>query len=172
MRQSTPEHTDEQFTIFVTENRGSLMHTAYLLTGSETAADDLLQDALVKVYLAWSRVEPRLAWAYTRRVMVNLSTDRWRRKRYEAVPSEISDAHRDARADADFANLEVRDEVLQQLARLNPRERAIVVLRYYHDLAEAEVAEQLGVSIGTVKSTASRALAKLRRDALGSGVTA
>lgn len=154
---------EAEFTDFVSASRGPLMHTAYLLTGSRSAAEDLLQDALVKVYLAWSRIEPGLAWAYTRRVMVNLSTDRWRRRRYEPVLTDRPEAHTPPVGLADYAAIEARSEIVEQLAKLNPRERVAVVLRYYHDLSEAETANLMGVSVGTVKSTCSRALARLRR---------
>ena len=94
--------------------------------------------------------------------MVNLTTDRWRRKRYEAITLDIDDRRPDARAGAAFDSVDDRSDIVSQLAQLSPRERAIVVLRHYDDLSEADIADQLGVSVGTVKSTCSRALAKLR----------
>lgn len=150
------------FTAFVQAHTGSLHHTAYLLTGNRQTADDLLQDALLKTWLAWRKIDQRAAWAYTRKVMVNLTTDRWRRRRYEAITIDIDDRRRDPGGEAGFEGVEDRAFIVRQLAGLTPHERAMVVLRYYADLSEADVAEQLGVSVGTVKSTCSRALARLR----------
>lgn len=150
------------FTAFVQAHTGSLHHTAYLLTGNRQTADDLLQDALLKTWLAWRKIDQRAAWAYTRKVMVNLTTDRWRRRRYEAITIDIDERRRDPGGEAGFEGVEDRAFIVRQLAGLTPHERAMVVLRYYADLSEADVAEQLGVSVGTVKSTCSRALARLR----------
>lgn len=153
---------DLEFTGFIEAHAGQLRHTAYLLTGSQQTAEDLLQDALVKAWLAWRRIDPATAKAYVRRIMVNLMTDRWRKKRYATVPLDIDDRHVAPSAHASFAAAEHRDDIVRQLATLTPRERACVVLRYYHDLPDSEVAQMLGVSVGTVKSTCSRALARLR----------
>lgn len=153
---------DAEFSEFVSTHAGSLRHAAYLLTGSDTAADDLHQDALLKTWQAWHRIDTSLAWAYTHRVMVNLTTDRWRRRKYEAGPVDVGEWRPDAGAAAEFAAADDRTFIARQLAALTPHERAMVVLRYYADQSEAEVAAQLGVSVGTVKSTCSRALARLR----------
>ncbi|MDN5571872.1 MAG: SigE family RNA polymerase sigma factor [Propionibacteriaceae bacterium] len=153
---------DSEFTEFVATHSGSLRHVARLLSGGSDAAEDLLQDALLKTWLHWKRIEPRTAWAYTRRVMVNLATDRWRRRRYEPVVAEVGDWRPDAGAAAAFGAADDRSFIVDQLAHLSARERAIVVLRYYADLPEAEVADHVGVSVGTVKSTCSRALGRLR----------
>ena len=158
----TATDQDAGFTAFVQAHTGSLHHTAYLLTGNRQTADDLLQDALLKTWLAWRKIDQRAAWAYTRKVMVNLTTDRWRRRRYEAITIDIDERRRDPGGEAGFEGVEDRAFIVRQLAGLTPHERAMVVLRYYADLSEADVAEQLGVSVGTVKSTCSRALARLR----------
>lgn len=158
----TANDPDAAFTAFVQEHSGSLRHTAYLLTGSSQGADDLLQDALVKTWLAFARIDQAAAWAYTRRVMVNLATDRWRRRRYETITVDIDDRRPDDHAGAGYDAVEDRSFIVRQLATLSARERAIVVLRYYADLSEADVAEHVGVSVGTVKSTCSRALSRLR----------
>ena len=158
----TATDQDAGFTAFVQAHTGSLHHTAYLLTGNRQAADDLLQDALLKTWLAWRKIDQRAAWAYTRKVMVNLTTDRWRRRRNEAFTIDIDDRRRDPGGEAGCEGVEDRAFIVRQLAGLTPHERAMVVLRYYADLSEADVAEQLGVSVGTVKSTCSRALARLR----------
>lgn len=153
---------DEAFNGFVTAHSPALRRTAYLLTGSTSAAEDLLQDALVKTWLAWKRIDATYAWAYTRRVMVNLMTDRWRRKRYEPVLGDESDRRADLRSESAFSVVDDQAWLVAQLTRLTPRERAMIVLRYVEDLPEAEVADLLKVSVGTVKSTCSRTLAKLR----------
>lgn len=155
----------DEFRQFAEDNWDALLRTATLLGGSRATGEELMQEALIRTFAAWGRVDPDRGLAYTRQVMTNLCTDRWRRKRFEPIPTDDDQLRRHGQLDAGLANLEDRDEILRQLARLSPRERSIVVLRYYCDLSEAAVAEQLAVSVGTVKSTCSRALAKLRADA-------
>lgn len=152
---------DAEFTSFVSAHSGQLRRTAYLLTGATQAAEDLLQDALVKTWLACPRIDRVAAWAYTRKVMVNLATDRWRRRRYETITLDLDDRNV-APSDGGFAASDDHSFIVRQLAQLSARERAAVVLRYYHDLPEVEVAQLMGCSVGTVKSTCSRALARLR----------
>lgn len=140
----------------------ALLRTAYLLTGNRADAEDLLQTTLAKTYLSWQRIRDRGALdGYVRRVMVNAQTSVWRRHRpeasYEVVPDLLPG--RDAHADADL------HDALWNMASLPRKQRAAVVLRYYEDLSEAETARVLGVSVGTVKSSTSRALASLRADA-------
>ena len=153
----------EAFRGYVSARSPALLRTAYLLTGSRPDAEDLVQTALAKTYLAWDRIREREAVdGYVRRVMVNTQTSFWRRRRpqetaYDEVPEGAPG--RDRTADADL------HEVLwSSLARLPRRQRAAVVLRYYEDLSEADTARVMGVSVGTVKSTTSRALACLRAD--------
>jgi RNA polymerase sigma-70 factor (sigma-E family) len=153
----------DEFRDYVAARYPSLLRTGYLLTGSRADGEDLVQAALAKTYLAWDRIREREAVdAYVRRIMVNTRTSWWRRRRLDEVatadPPER--AGRDEAADADL-----HDALWTALARLPKRQRAAVVLRYYEDLSEAETAEVLGVSVGTVKSTVSRALVKLRDDA-------
>ncbi|GAA2126423.1 SigE family RNA polymerase sigma factor [Nocardioides bigeumensis] len=140
-----------------------LLRSAYLLCGDHHLAEDLVQTALARTYARWRHVRRDDAMAYARTVLVNLNIDRMRRKR----PVEVRDALPD-RADParTSARTEDRDEVVRLLAALTERERRVVVLRHYFDLSEADVARELGVAAGTVKSTLSRALAKLRVDAL------
>ena len=116
---------DEEFSDFVEQHRGSLQHVAYLLTGDEYRAEDLLQDALVKTWLAWKRIDATYVWAYTRRVMVNLMTDRWRRKRYEPVLGDESDRRADLRSESAFSVVDDQAWLVAQLTRLTPRERAM-----------------------------------------------
>ena len=146
-----------EFTSFVQSSARYLSRTAYLLTGSQERADDLVQETLTRTYAAWHRVRPHEAIGYARRVLVILSIDTHRRR--EPVPvewSERADTH-DAHARSDDA-----DEVARMLATLTPKQRRIVVLRYFDDLTEAQTAECLGISVGTVKSACSRAFASLR----------
>lgn len=150
---------DDDFAEFAEASYGGLRHAAYLLTGDRHAAEDATQTALVRTYAAWSRVRRDDAYAYARRVLVNHVTDRWRRKAREYPVSELPE--RDGSPDpADEVAL--RHWVTGALATLTVRERAVIVMRYLFDLPEAAVAADLGVSVGTVKSTSSRALAKLR----------
>lgn len=155
------EESRESFRAYVAARSPALLRTAYLLTGHRADAEDLLQTSLAKTYLAWSRIRDRDAVeAYVRRVMVNTQTSRWRRRRVDEVPMPAPPdrpSGRDATAD-----LDLHDALWQALATLPARQRAMVVLRYYEDLTEAQTAEALGVSVGTVKSTTARALARLR----------
>lgn len=150
---------DAEFVEFVRAASGRLSHAAYLMTGDRHQAEDATQTALVRTYASWSRVRHDDAYGYTRRVMVNHIVDTWRRPIREYPSDTIPEQRRGDIAD------EVADRRWLQtvLSSLSPRERAIVVLRYYFDLPEQQVARELDVSVGTVKSTSSRALEKLRR---------
>ena len=154
----------DEFRSYVVGRSAALLRTAYLLTGDRADAEDLLQTALAKTFLAWDRIREREALdGYVRRVMVNTQTSWWRRRRVDERPTDALPEAGDGR-DA-TADLDLHDALWTALARLPKRQRAMVVLRYYEDLSEAETAEVMGVSVGTVKSTTSRALAKLREDA-------
>ena len=158
-----PTSENPGFRDYVTARSGSLLRMAYLLTRNLADAEDLVQAALAKTYQAWDRIEDRNALdGYVRRAMVNTHISWWRRRRVEEYPTdEIPD-----RAVADHAgDSELSDALSRALDRLPSRMRAAVVLRYYEDMSEAEVAAALGISQGTVKSTVSRAVAKLRIDA-------
>ena len=149
---------DAEFTAFMTEHRRDLLRAAWLLVGDEHRAEELTQQALVRTYAAWSRAR-RDPLAYARRVLVNLRVDTWRRRRREVLvsPYELPDTPVAASRRA-----EDRDQLLRALALLTPRQRRIVVLRHLLDLSDTEVADDLGISPGTVRSTASRGLAVLR----------
>jgi RNA polymerase sigma-70 factor (sigma-E family) len=150
---------DDDFADFARASYPGLRHAAYLLTGDRYSAEDAAQTALVRTYAAWSRVRRDDAYAYARKVLVNHVTDRWRRKLREYPVGDLPD--RDAAPDpADEVAL--RHWLSGALAALTVRERAVIVMRYLFDLPEAAVARDLGISVGTVKSTSSRALAKLR----------
>ncbi|MGH3249517.1 MAG: SigE family RNA polymerase sigma factor [Trebonia sp.] len=150
---------DEEFAEFARASFGGLRHVAYLLTGDRDAAEDAAQTALVRTYAAWSRVRRDDAYAYARKVLVNHVTDRWRRRLREYPVGDLPE--RDAAPDpADEVAL--RHWLTGALATLTVKERAVVVMRYLFDQPEAAVARDLGITVGTVKSTSSRALAKLR----------
>ncbi len=158
-----PGFDDPGFRDYVTARSRSLLRTAYLLTGNRADAEDLVQSALAKTYLAWDRIEDRGALdGYVRRAMVNTHISWWRRRRLEEYPTdEVPD-----QAVADHSGTsDLQDTLRRAVDRLPQRMRAAVMLRYFEDMTEAEVADVLGVSLGTVKSTVSRAVAKLRIDA-------
>lgn len=153
---------DAAFTAFVEQATPSLLRTAWLLTADHDVAHDLVQAALVRTYVAWSRVRPETALAYARRVLVNERTDRWRRHGAELAVAEPPDR---AFAPADAAD--DRDVVVRLLATLPEQQRRVVVLRYYCDLSEQATADALNISVGSVKSAASRGLATLRPQLTG-----
>jgi RNA polymerase sigma-70 factor (sigma-E family) len=154
------------FEEFVQGSSPRLFRTALLLTGHDrAAAEDLLQVALERAYRHWARIcrseEPE---RYVRRILANASHDRWRRasRRPERVipgadVAAVADDHAGAVAD--------RDYLMRALAALPKRQRTVLVLRYYSDLSELEIADILGCSVGTVKSQVSRGLARLRTEA-------
>ena len=159
----------EDFRSYVSARSPVLLRTAYLLTGNRSDAEDLLQTALAKTYLAWDRIREREALdGYVRRVMVNTQTSWWRRRKVDEHSTDQlpevagrDGGYRDFAADSDL-----HGALWTALAGLPRRQRAMVVLRYYEDLSEAETAQVMDVSVGTVKSATSRALTKLR-DASG-----
>ncbi|NYD40762.1 SigE family RNA polymerase sigma factor [Nocardioides panaciterrulae] len=152
---------DADFTAYLEARQPRLLRTAYLLTGDRHQAEDLLQTSLAKLYLAWDRVRDRdHVDAYVRRIMVNENNSLWRRpwKRREHATDRVPEG---------APVLDAYDEglgaaVWAVVQTLPPKARAVVVLRYYEQLSEAETAEVLGISVGTVKSQTSRALASLR----------
>ncbi|MER5702339.1 SigE family RNA polymerase sigma factor [Micromonospora sp. NPDC002296] len=152
---------EEDFREFVEARSGALLRTAYLLAGDWATAEDLLQTALTKTYLACRRlggidaIEP-----YARRVMVNTSTSWWRRRWHGERPTEVLPE----RAGTDEIEQQLdRDVLWRHLRALPSRQRAVLVLRFYEDMSEAQTAALLEISPGTVKSQTSRALATLRR---------
>jgi RNA polymerase sigma-70 factor (sigma-E family) len=162
--QATVESTrDVEFSEYMAARQPSLLRTAYLLTGDQHTAEDLVQTALAKLYLSWDRVQDRESVdGYVRRILVNEHNSLWRRpwKRRERTTADLP-AHADrAAAPAPAAG---HDPDLWALVQSLPaKQRAALVLRYYEELSEAETAAVLGVSVGTVKSQTSRALAALR----------
>lgn len=136
-----------------------LRRIGFLLTGDHHLAEDLAQAALVRTYASWRRVRRDDASAYSRRVLLNLNIDRLRRRRVVEVGDAPIDVVPVAGGESDVAD---RDQIVRLLAGLTERERRVVVLRHYCDLSEADVAHELGIAPGTVKSSLSRALSKLR----------
>ena len=152
---------EDRFQEFVRARWSRLVRTAYLLTGDVHHAEDLTQTALAKAYRSWRRISrsdnPE---AYVRRMLVSCNSDRFRKRR---VAEALTAAPPERMGHDDTAGrLEERGSLMEGLARLPTKQRAVVVLRYWEDLSEAEVAEVLGCSTGTVKSQASKGLAKLR----------
>lgn len=154
-RESKAER-DAAFTAFMTDVTPSLLRTAWLITGSTERSQELVQAAFVKTYAAWPKVRRDSALAFARRVLVNHKTDTWRRTSREVV-GDVPE-----RSTAPDSSVEHRDQILRMLDLLPPQQRRIVVLRYYQDLSEQQTAEVLGISVGAVKSGASRGLATLR----------
>jgi RNA polymerase sigma-70 factor (ECF subfamily) len=148
------------FDALVEHRATTLLRTAYLLTGDWGLAEDLLQTALAKTYLRWHRLrDPEAGEAYVRRVLVS-TCGKWRRRKWRGeVPTDVLPE----RLDADpYADADLRDALCRALASLPAPQRAVLVLRYFDDLTEEQVATALGCSLGTVKSRAARALAALR----------
>jgi RNA polymerase sigma-70 factor (sigma-E family) len=160
-RDSAVSDRDGEFAAFMAARQPALLRTAYLLTGDQHTAEDLVQTALAKLYLAWDKVHRReVVDAYVRRILVNEHNSLWRRawKRREVSTDAVPDRHTVVDRTDDGQSAALWDFV-QTLPR---RQRAVIVLRYYEDLSEAEIADTLGISVGTVKSQASRALAAMR----------
>ena len=158
--------SDEDFADLVHAAWPSLYRTAYLLLGDAAEAEDLTQTALAKTYASWSRVrEPAAARGYARTVLVNTATSWFRRRSWR---NELPTETLPERLAPDTAN-DDRPVLMAALARLAPRQRAVVVLRFYDDLSVAETARALGISPGTVKSQTSVALDRLR-EVLGADV--
>ncbi len=164
---TTPVCTSAQheFTAYVRDRGAALLRTARSLTPNPCDAEDLLQTALAKTYLAWGRIADHGALdGYVRRTLVNTRTSQWRKRRLEEVVcDEVPEAGAGRAPDPAEAQAR-RDALWHAVGRLPARQRDMLVLRYYEDLTEAQTARVLGVSVGTVKSAVSRALVKLRGD--------
>jgi RNA polymerase sigma-70 factor (sigma-E family) len=154
------EPGDAKFEEFLLASWPRLRQAAYALTRDTEDAEDLLQGVLVRLYARWGRLGQEDPTAYVRRMLVNSYIDSFRRsRRVREVP--VAEPVEVASADASTVVAE-RDQLLSRLSALSERERAMVVMRHYLDASEAEVARALGCSVGTVKSTCSRALGRLR----------
>jgi RNA polymerase sigma factor (sigma-70 family) len=177
MRDTPPEG----FVDFVVARGPALHRTAVLLTRQEQSAQDLVQIALAKAWRSWGRIDGNHE-AYVRRIIVNEFASSWRRRwRGEVSTADLPEASRGnhgsyvdhggqggrgAHGDGDYGDLgeavSTRQSLLAALATLPPRQRAVVVLRFFHDYTEAATAEAMGTSVGTVKSQTFKALASLR----------
>lgn len=149
------------FAEFAAARSGALHRAAYLLVGDVGLAQDLVQEALTKTYVAWPRLRhPSAAEAYTRKAITTTAITWFRKKSWnnERATGTVPEASAEGHADA----LLTRQHLLGALAELPPRQRAVIVLRYYDDLTERQTAEALGCAVGTVKSQASAGLRRLR----------
>lgn len=155
-RDVSTQQARESFEEYVAARRTALLRTAYLLTGQHADAEDLVQMALVKAVPHWRRIsddpEP-----YVRRILAREATNRWRRRRWREVSSDVLPETLSEGTDPTD-----REVLRQALMRLSPRQRAVVVLRYFDDLTEQQTAEVLGIGLGTVKSHGRDAMARLR----------
>jgi len=166
---------DAAFATFMDQTGPALLRTAWFLTGDTDRAQELTQAAFVKTYVVWHRIDQDRALAYARRCLVNHKIDVWRATRHQVVAdltsvgfelgstsqSQLQSQSRDGAV----ATADHRDDIVRRLSRLPEQQRKVVVLRYYADQSEASVAEALGISVGSVKSAASRGLAALRQQA-------
>lgn len=152
---------EQEYVDFAIATRGRLRRAAYLICGDWDTASDIVQEALVRVYVAWPRIERRGGLhAYARRCVVNIAIDRSRRRSNQELPSE-HDVMDGPSGVADHG-VPSREALMAALRQLAPRQRACVVLRYFEDLSVADTAQVLGISAGTVKSQTARALDALR----------
>jgi RNA polymerase sigma-70 factor (sigma-E family) len=156
--------TDADFAAYLAARQASLLRTAYLLAGNRHDAEDLTQTAFAKLYLSWDKVRDRGSIdGYVRRILVNEHNSLWRRawkRREHPQDHAVLDRFDEPRHDEYHQG---GGSALWDLVQTLPRKaRAVVVLRYYEEMTEAETAEVLGISVGTVKSQSSRALATLR----------
>jgi len=148
------------FTEFMSMRSASLFRTAYLLVGDHQLAQDLLQESLIKTYVAWPRLrDVSKAEAYTRKTVVTTAIS-WRRRRsFHERPTDLLP---ESATPDPGESVTTHASVVAELRTLPPRQRAAIVLRYYEDLTEAQTADLMGCSVGTVKSQVSTGLARLR----------
>jgi RNA polymerase sigma-70 factor (sigma-E family) len=152
----------EDLEFFLAQRGKPLLRAAVLLTGSQEAGEDLLQAALERLLRHWVRIsgDPE---AYLRQTLYHLAADRWRQQGLWRRKYLLMRPLHPAVANDQTDQVDRRDALIRLLLQLPPRQRAVIVLRYWEQLSEAEAADVLGCSVGTVKSTTSRALARLRQ---------
>ena len=150
---------EEEFADFVRVVSPRLLTSAWMLSGDPHVAEELVQESLARVYTHWRQARADNPVAYARRVLVNLHTDRWRKRRREVLTDTVPEADQSP-GHGDRVDLAL--DLVRVLQALPRRERECVVLRHYLDLSEKDAATTLGVSTGTVKSSTSRGLAALR----------
>ena len=151
---------DEEFVEFAKAGSERLQRAAYLLTGDRHQAEEIAQATLVRVYAAWGRVRRGDPYAYARTVLANLVTDQWRRPMREYATAVMPEREAPHDVADDVAR---RRWLISALGALSAKERSVIVLRHLMDASEADVARDLNMSVGTVKSLNSRGLAKLRK---------
>jgi RNA polymerase sigma-70 factor (sigma-E family) len=153
----------DSFESFVRFRSAALLRAAYLLTGDQHLAEDLVQSALARTYRYWSRLhDDGNADAYTRKVMYRLQVSHWRRPRFgESAVACVPEPRVPTVSDEADA-VAVRLTLRRALQRLGQRQRAVLVLRFFEDQTEAQTAEVLGIAVGTVKSQTAKAVARLR----------
>ncbi|QDW62330.1 SigE family RNA polymerase sigma factor [Oerskovia sp. KBS0722] len=152
---------DAEFVAFVAEHGATLRRIATLLSGDPHRAEELLQATLERTYRAWGRARDGDPMAYSRRILANLRIDTWRRTRRELLltQDQLPDHGESDRS----TEIVLRDELTRALRALPVKQRRVVVLRHLLDMSEAEVAAELGIARGTVKSAGARGLTALRR---------
>jgi RNA polymerase sigma-70 factor (sigma-E family) len=162
IRVELEDPAEAQFCAFVRSRTTALQRTAFLLTGDRHLAEDLVQDALARTHRALRRLADEGHFeAYARTAMYHLHIRRWRRGRFaESLPGDLADLAAPGSDHAGHTDLKV--SLHQALAQLTCRQRAVLVLRFFEDRTEAEAADLLSCSIGTIKSQTSKALARLR----------
>ncbi|MEO8106827.1 MAG: SigE family RNA polymerase sigma factor [Actinomycetes bacterium] len=154
----------DDFESFVAARSGALLRYAYVLTGDQHRAEDLVQSALASCYRHWRRIRAADAERYVRKAVLNAHLSWWRRpmRTRETSVGDVAQTADLRMADPGVDSaLVIRDEIWQALTTLPPRQRAVVVLRYYEDLSENEVAARMDVAIGTVKSQHKKAMRTL-----------
>jgi len=163
-----PSRSHQEFDQFVGDSVDGLLRTAYLMAWDFAAAEDLVQECLLRVARQWPRVRTmEYPTAYARKVLVHLALDDSRRRTRHQDELGHADRHPVAEHEDDSAvrvlsGVESSTDLTRALGELAPRQRVTLMLRYFEDLSEAQVAEVMGCSVGTIKSTTSRALARLR----------
>lgn len=154
----------DEFEAYVRARTPALLRAAYLLTGDMHLAEDLVNDALIRTHQVWHRLWDGSPEAYTRKIMYHLQISWWRRRKRS--PERLTDVPPEPGVNSwpvdEQARAVTRLALQDALSRLGARQRAVLVLRYFEDLSESEVAELLGVTVGTVKSQHAKALARLR----------
>jgi RNA polymerase sigma-70 factor (sigma-E family) len=152
---------DADFSTFVAASSRRLLRGAYLITGDLAEAEDLLQTALERTYRRWPSIRRKdVPEAYVRKVLVTAAIDAGRRRK--VTSALLDEAQLPGQPDAAVEELPVRSALLACVRELPPGQRAVLVLRYFDDLTEAETARVLGCTVGTVKSQHARAMARLR----------
>lgn len=153
-----------EFDSFVRTRTPALLRSAYLLTGDQHLAEDLVQSALARTHRSWNRLHRSgNAEAYTRKTMYHLQVSWWRRRRVpESMPGDLPEPRGGGSVSDHAQQTSLRLTLKSALLRLSPKQRAVLVLRFFEDRSEAETADLLGVTVGTVKSQTAKSLAKLR----------